>query len=122
MARARFLCCERSSWHSTTSPVGRWVMRMAESVVLTCCPPAPEARKVSIFSSAGLMSTASTSSTRSEEHTSELQSRGHLVCRHLLEKKKDCKGHLKIESVDNLEEAGDFCENAGVTCISEDYV
>src|SRR5690625_4906222 len=27
-------------------------------------------------------------SERSEEHTSELQSRGHLVCRHLLEKKK----------------------------------
>src|SRR5439155_26729926 len=30
----------------------------------------------------------STSSARSEEHTSELQSRGHLVCRLLLEKKK----------------------------------
>src|SRR5690625_7085864 len=28
-------------------------------------------------------------SERSEEHTSELQSRGHLVCRLLLEKKKD---------------------------------
>src|SRR5690625_6428477 len=28
---------------------------------------------------------------RSEEHTSELQSRGHLVCRHLLEKKKKTK-------------------------------
>src|SRR5690625_5837170 len=28
------------------------------------------------------------SATRSEEHTSELQSRGHLVCRLLLEKKK----------------------------------
>src|SRR5439155_14983600 len=27
---------------------------------------------------------------RSEEHTSELQSRGHLVCRLLLEKKKRC--------------------------------
>src|SRR5690625_6676779 len=27
---------------------------------------------------------------RSEEHTSELQSRGHLVCRLLLDKKKDC--------------------------------
>src|SRR5690625_6104163 len=26
---------------------------------------------------------------RSEEHTSELQSRGHLVCRHLLEKRKE---------------------------------
>src|SRR5439155_26128984 len=31
---------------------------------------------------------ASTPRTRSEEHTSELQSRGHLVCRLLLEKKK----------------------------------
>src|SRR5439155_25436815 len=31
-------------------------------------------------------------STRSEEHTSELQSRGHLVCRLLLEKKKTKKG------------------------------
>src|SRR5690625_6139506 len=29
-----------------------------------------------------------TGSARSEEHTSELQSRGHLVCRLLLEKKK----------------------------------
>src|SRR5690625_6848992 len=29
------------------------------------------------------------SPTRSEEHTSELQSRGHLVCRLLLEKKKN---------------------------------
>src|SRR5690625_6487068 len=34
--------------------------------------------------------------TRSEEHTSELQSRGHLVCRLLLEKKKNKqKTHLK---------------------------
>src|SRR5437870_8769075 len=30
---------------------------------------------------------------RSEEHTSELQSRGHLVCRLLLEKKKNNKIH-----------------------------
>src|SRR5690625_7078814 len=34
-------------------------------------------------------------STRSEEHTSELQSRGHLVCRLLLEKKKKlARNHL----------------------------
>ena len=33
--------------------------------------------------------------TRSEEHTSELQSRGHLVCRLLLEKKKKTKSTLK---------------------------
>ena len=25
-------------------PLGRWVIRTAESVVFTCCPPAPEAR------------------------------------------------------------------------------
>src|SRR5207253_9330690 len=32
---------------------------------------------------------------RSEEHTSELQSRGHLVCRLLLEKKKKKKKKIK---------------------------
>src|SRR2546429_2154403 len=33
---------------------------------------------------------------RSEEHTSELQSRLHLVCRLLLEKKKNNKLHLSV--------------------------
>src|SRR5690625_5965590 len=33
---------------------------------------------------------------RSEEHTSELQSRGHLVCRLLLEKKKLCYFHKEV--------------------------
>src|SRR5690554_4639314 len=53
IALARFLCWLRSSWHSTTTPLGRWVMRMAESVVLTCWPPAPLGRKVSTRRSAG---------------------------------------------------------------------
>src|SRR5207253_5991940 len=35
---------------------------------------------------------------RSEEHTSELQSRGHLVCRLLLEKKKGSAGFLRPTS------------------------
>jgi hypothetical protein len=35
---------ERSFWTATTIPVGRWVMRTAESVVLTPCPPGPEER------------------------------------------------------------------------------
>src|SRR5690625_2515156 len=34
---------------------------------------------------------------RSEEHTSELQSRGHLVCRLLLEKKNNMKSHTYLE-------------------------
>src|SRR5690625_6960425 len=35
---------------------------------------------------------------RSEEHTSELQSRGHLVCRLLLEKKnkRQCQNHIRL--------------------------
>src|SRR5690625_6926901 len=37
--------------------------------------------------------TSSIESSRSEEHTSELQSRGHLVCRLLLEKKKNRPTH-----------------------------
>src|SRR5690625_7017182 len=36
-------------------------------------------------------------SLRSEEHTSELQSRGHLVCRLLLEKKKTIEHQSAIE-------------------------
>src|SRR5258708_26962953 len=36
---------------------------------------------------------------RSEEHTSELQSPDHLVCRLLLEKKKKQKKHLALRSV-----------------------
>jgi hypothetical protein len=31
-----------SSWHSTTMPVARCVIRTAESVLLMCCPPAPD--------------------------------------------------------------------------------
>ena len=44
MARARFWCWLRSFWQLTTMPVGRCVMRTAESVLLTCWPPAPEER------------------------------------------------------------------------------
>ena len=35
MAFSLFLSWDFSSWHETTSPVGRWVMRTAESVVFT---------------------------------------------------------------------------------------
>ena len=34
----------RSFWQATTMPLGRWVMRTADSVLLTCWPPAPEER------------------------------------------------------------------------------
>src|SRR5437870_6157133 len=44
---------------------------------------------------------------RSEEHTSELQSRGHLVCRLLLEKKKNTT-RLNDSSIANREQYGDY--------------
>src|SRR2546426_8855035 len=48
----------------------------------------PRCRSSRMTSSARLSRTSSTSFLRSEEHTSELQSRCNLVCRLLLEKKK----------------------------------
>src|SRR5690625_7100136 len=46
---------------------------------------------------------------RSEEHTSELQSRGHLVCRLLLEKKKGIRNLELSKSVDiYLTDVGDL--------------
>src|SRR5439155_11507720 len=51
---------------------------MAGEIRSNCTPPGFRA-----------VSHAPTAPARSEEHTSELQSRGHLVCRLLLEKKKE---------------------------------
>ena len=47
MASALFWICDRSFWQETTMPVGRWVIRTAESVVLTPWPPGPDERKTS---------------------------------------------------------------------------
>src|SRR3712207_7763966 len=54
---------------------GNWTVRSMcdETARIICCP--------------GRLSTVFTSPSRSEEHTSELQSRQYLVCRLLLEKK-----------------------------------
>src|SRR5690625_6592949 len=47
-----------------------------------------------------ICSIASLAVIRSEEHTSELQSRGHLVCRLLLEKKKKTRKTMQSELLD----------------------
>ena len=61
MAMSRFWCCDFSEL-VTTIPVGWWVIRTAESVVFTCCPPAPDDRKVSMRISAGFTTTSMLSS------------------------------------------------------------
>src|SRR5699024_10706586 len=48
--------------HVTTVPVGRWVIRTAESVVLTPWPPLPDDRYTSILRSDSSISTGPTSS------------------------------------------------------------
>src|SRR2546422_6498039 len=58
-------------------------------------PPRPRAARCRARSLPAARGTPwSGSPTRSEEHTSELQSRLHLVCRLLLEKKKQHEEHL----------------------------
>src|SRR5690625_5503984 len=48
--------------------------------------------RLSAFFASPATAASATLNPRSEEHTSELQSRGHLVCRLLLEKKKKYEG------------------------------
>src|SRR5690625_6199301 len=76
----------RSSDLATTGCGGQSGASLMRPVTLTRFPSAGSSRT----SSSQLFRTSQSSSTqvtRSEEHTSELQSRGHLVCRLLLEKK-----------------------------------
>ena len=61
MALSLFLYWLRSSWQATTMPVGMWVMRMAEEVLFTCWPPAPEERNTCISMSAGFSWTSAVS-------------------------------------------------------------
>jgi len=61
MALALFLCCDFSSRHFTTNPEGMCVILTAELVLLTFCPPGPEARKVSTTISLGFMSISTSS-------------------------------------------------------------
>src|SRR5207244_11826819 len=56
-----------------------------------CTPKAASNATTQTTRTAGTFGTPGTPGTRSEEHTSELQSPDHLVCRLLLEKKKNKK-------------------------------
>src|SRR3712207_7793592 len=68
-----------SATSAATRP--RWSTRRSASARCAACVPASRQASSS-------PATARSSATRSEEHTSELQSRQYLVCRLLLEKKK----------------------------------
>ena len=61
IACSRFCSWLFSFWQLTTMPVGRWVMRTAESVVFTDCPPGPDERKTSMRRSFSSMLTSTCS-------------------------------------------------------------
>src|SRR3712207_7969679 len=67
---------------------GSYSVESDGSVTLTVANNAGETQTVTIKD----IASKTDGLTRSEEHTSELQSRQYLVCRLLLEKKKRCKG------------------------------
>src|SRR5437660_6417889 len=74
------------------------LFRSAE-VTLEANPGTASAERLAAYCAVGV----NRLSLRSEEHTSELQSRGHLVCRLLLEKKKKTQKNLK-HKVPNTQE------------------
>ena len=65
MAAILFCSCDFWSWDCTTRPVGRCVMRTAESVVFTHWPPGPPARYTSMRRSPSLISTSTSSASGS---------------------------------------------------------
>src|SRR5699024_11467065 len=76
------------SWISSHGPKGR--SRQAEAALSSRMEPLPSfsSRAARVMTSAWAKTPYSRVTVRSEEHTSELQSRFDLVCRLLLEKKK----------------------------------
>src|SRR2546429_5892868 len=63
-----------------------------------------------------------TSHCRSEEHTSELQSRLHLVCRLLLEKKKKYDEHDAVERIRAAADVGAYVPIAVLSGASREVV
>src|SRR5439155_27284237 len=83
------------SLHDALPISPRHVHVLKSALIRFSCPRAagpPYARTMTWVRACLLLGVGRARSTRSEEHTSELQSRGHHVCRLLLEK-KNCKWH-----------------------------
>src|SRR5690625_6075755 len=86
-------CCSLARTSARVLPVSTQYGHWATTASRRYFPPA-----LPIFSAATPARLA-----RSEEHTSELQSRGHLVCRLLLEKKKK-RRFINVRKTERSEE------------------
>src|SRR5690625_5707502 len=90
----------QASWRSLESErtIARPAPPVGTSVGVWTCPGMKAHPTSKDESAVRPVSDAVDARMRSEEHTSELQSRGHLVCRLLLEKKK------KLTGIDDFQE------------------
>src|SRR5947207_9764972 len=82
----------------TTVPKMRRDIAPAPEAVQSGTQPRMKAKEVIKMGRRRIRAPVSAASTRSEEHTSELQSHSDLVCRLLLEKKKKKRHETKKES------------------------
>src|SRR5690625_6351230 len=90
-SKSRSTCsilCSRSSAAASTTCSSKLELLASSSVARNACTKVCGKWLINPTVSTNI---AAHLGTRSEEHTSELQSRGHLVCRLLLEKKKKTK-------------------------------
>src|SRR5690625_6434372 len=82
-----------SSSSRTATPAEPWRSKKADCGLIAATCPATASRPTRENSASPAGVSGRPQASRSEEHTSELQSRGHLVCRLLLEKKKPDQAH-----------------------------
>src|SRR3712207_7077907 len=81
----------RSTLFPYTTLFRSCVLRLTRPTAWSSTSSAPAGGRSSLLSSTCTKRPSTTRRSRSEEHTSELQSRQYLVCRLLLEKKKNTK-------------------------------
>src|SRR3712207_8814386 len=85
-------------FRSGAEPCAAWAMqRSSDALIEGAMPREPASSPAMSDRMSPNMFSATTTSKRSEEHTSELQSRQYLVCRLLLEKKKNTTSHCHTE-------------------------
>src|SRR5438045_5585298 len=77
------MCCSSSFFFDDTAPTEIYTLSLHDALPISSREKVPPGRRMSVSSIVN-----SRAVRRSEEHTSELQSLRHLVCRLLLEKKK----------------------------------
>src|SRR5258707_10216242 len=78
----------RLFFFNDTATTEIYTLSLHDALPISALPPAVRVRQPDVFKGPGRLAVGASQVDRSEEHTSELQSRQYLVCRLLLEKKK----------------------------------